>query len=211
MIIVWGDHGWHLGEMGVWGKATNYEVAARVPLLISTPNMKIRGAKTEALVELVDLFPTICDLTKVPKPSHLEGHSFVSLLDSPDKPWKDAAFSQYPNPALREWAANPLSQGMRETWFGPLIESVEGRIAEQFGNEWDRELFEQHLMGYSMRTDRYRLVVWRDRRDPASEPVAVELYDHQENQEETHNIASQHPELVKKLIRQLDSGWKAAL
>jgi len=211
VIIVWGDHGWHLGEMGVWGKATNYEVAARVPLLISTPHMKTRGVKTEALVELVDLFPTICDLAKVPKPSHLEGHSFVSLLDRPDKPWKGAAFSQYPNPALREWAANPLSQGMRETWFGPLIESVEGRIAEQFGSEWDRELFEQHLMGYSMRTDRYRLVVWRDRRDPASEPVAVELYDHQENHEETHNIADQHPELVKKLIRQLDSGWKAAL
>jgi len=65
IVIVWGDHGWHLGDMGVWGKATNYEIATRVPLMIWTPDMKARGHKTDALVELVDIFPTLCELAEV--------------------------------------------------------------------------------------------------------------------------------------------------
>ncbi len=211
IIVVWGDHGWHLGDMGVWGKATNYEIATRVPLLISAPGMKTRGTKSDALVELVDIFPTLCELAGLSRPEHLEGHSFAPLLDKPDQPWKKAAFSQYPNPALREWAANPLSQEMRETWFGPLIQEVEGRIIAQQGDQWDRELFEKHLMGYTMRTDRYRLVVWRDHRDPKAEPIYVELFDHETDPHETKNIASIHPELVSTLSKQLDAGWKAAL
>jgi iduronate 2-sulfatase len=211
IIIVWGDHGWHLGDMGVWGKATNYEIATRVPLMISVPGMKTRGAKTDALVELVDIFPTLCELADVPLPEHLEGHSFVKLLDKPDQPWKKAAFSQYPNPALREWAANPLSQGMRETWFGPLIKDVEQRIINQQGEKWNRELFEQYLMGYTMRTDRYRLVVWRDHRDLAAEPVFVELFDHETDPHETKNIAAVNPAIVTALSKQLEAGWKSAL
>jgi iduronate 2-sulfatase len=211
IIIVWGDHGWHLGDMGVWGKATNYEIATRVPLMISVPGMKTRGAKTDALVELVDIFPTLCELADVPLPEHLEGHSFVKLLDKPDQPWKKAAFSQYPNPALREWAANPLSQGMRETWFGPLIKDVEQRIINQQGEKWNRELFEQYLMGYTMRTDRYRLVVWRGHRDLAAEPVFVELFDHETDPHETKNIAAVNPAIVTALSKQLEAGWKSAL
>lgn len=155
IIMVWGDHGWHLGDMGAWGKATNYEIATRVPLMIWTPNMvdDKRGMKTDALVELVDMYPTLCELAGLSLPDHLEGHSFAPLLSDPDQPWKQAAFSQFPNPALREWAANPLSDKMRETWFGPLIEEVEQRIIQQQGEKWDRELFEQHMMGYTMRTD----------------------------------------------------------
>ena len=211
LIVVWGDHGWHLGDMGVWGKATNYEIATRVPLMIWAPKMKARGAETDALVELVDIFPTLCELADVPAPDHLEGHSFVPLMDKPDQRWKKAAFSVYPNPALREWAANPLSEGMRETWFGPLIAEVEGRIKDQQGDKWDRELFEQHLMGYAMRTDRYRLVEWRDFRDPNDEPLFTELYDHQNDPQETSNVADQNPKLVKQLRKQLKHGWKAAL
>ncbi|MEM9527731.1 MAG: sulfatase, partial [Bacteroidota bacterium] len=170
IIIVWSDHGWHLGDMGVWGKATNYEIATRVPLLIWTPDMPAgtRGKSSDALVELVDMYPTLSELAGLPRLDHLEGQSFVPLLEDPGKSWKTAAFSQYPNPALREWAANPLNQGMRETYFGPLIEEVEDRIKKQMGEAWDRGLFEEHLMGYSMRTDRYRLVVWKDRRRPAA-------------------------------------------
>ena len=211
IIVVWGDHGWHLGDMGVWGKATNYEIATRVPLMIWTPNMKARGESTEALVELVDIYPTLCELAEIPAPYHLEGHSFVPLLENPDRPWKKAAFSQYPNPALREWAANPLSRGMRETWFGPLIKEVEERIIAQQGDRWDRELFEQHLMGYTMRTDQYRLVLWRDHRDPKAEPLFVELYDHKNDPSETKNIASEHPDVVATLMEQNSRGWKAAL
>lgn len=211
IIIVWGDHGWHLGDMGVWGKATNYEIATRVPLMIRTPEMKTRGQTSDALVELVDIFPTLCELTRVPVPRHLEGHSFVPLLDRPHQSWKKAAFSQYPNPALREWAANPLSQGMRETWFGPLIEDVEQRIIDQQGNQWNRELFEEHLMGYTMRTDRYRIVAWRDHRDTNAEPLFVELFDHESDPEETVNIADQNPDVVQRLMKQMNAGWKAAL
>ncbi len=211
IIIVWGDHGWHLGDMGVWGKATNYEIATRVPLMIWTPDMKVRGRSTDALVELVDMYPTLCELAGVPIPSHLEGHSFAPLLNDPDRPWKKAAFSQYPNPALREWAANPLSVGMRETWFGPLIEQVEQRIIDQQGDQWNRELFEQYLMGYTMRTDRYRLVVWRDRRDPDAEPIFVELYDHESDPAETVNVAAKQAEVVTKLLTQFHAGWKGSL
>ncbi|QDT69063.1 Arylsulfatase [Planctomycetes bacterium MalM25] len=211
IVIVWGDHGWHLGEMGVWGKATNYEIATRVPLIIHAPGMKAVGAKSDALVELVDMYPTLCELAGLSTPEHIEGHSFASLLDEPARPWKQAAFSQFPNPALREWAANPLSQGMRETFFGPLIEEVEGRLAEQHGEDWDRELFEQHLMGYAMRTDRYRLVLWIDTRSPDSPPVAVELYDHEADPAETKNVASEFPELVRQLTEQFHAGWRGAL
>ena len=210
IIVVWGDHGWHLGDMGVWGKATNYEIATRVPMMIWTPDMNRRGAKTDALVELVDIYPTLCELAKVSIPEHVEGSSFVPLIEDPGKPWKTAAFSQYPNPALREWAANPLSQGMRETWFGPLINEVESRIKLQQGDKWNRDLFEKHLMGYTMRTERHRLVVWRDHRDPEAEPVFIELFDHENDPDETTNIAEEAPELVKTLLEQFNAGWKKA-
>ncbi|WP_044300446.1 sulfatase, partial [Rhodopirellula sallentina] len=213
IIILWGDHGWHLGDMGAWGKATNYEIATRVPLMIWTPDMpsETRGQKTDGLVELVDMYPTLCDLAGISLPQHLEGHSFQPLLEDPQQPWKRAAFSQFPNPALREWAANPLSRGMRETWFGPLIQEVEQRIIIQQGRNWDRELFEEHLMGYTMRTDRYRLVLWQDTREPSAEPIDVELYDHQNDPAETVNIAEQQPEIVADLIKQFRSGWRATL
>jgi len=213
VIIVWGDHGWHLGNMGIWGKATDYDVATRVPLLIWTPNMPktVRGRKTEALVELVDIFPTLCEVAGVTAPSHLEGHSFAPLLTNPDRPWKKAVFSQFPTPALREWAANPLSPAMRETFFGPLIEQVEARVQAQMKDKWDRKLFEQHVMGYAMRTDRYRLVIGKDTRHPGAEPLFVELYDHKTDPDETSNMASQKPEVVNRLMIQFRAGWRGSL
>lgn len=213
IIIVWGDHGWHLGEMGVWGKATNYEIATRVPLILWTPDMERanRGVKTDALVELIDMYPTLCELAGVEIPDHVEGTSFALLLDNPNRPWKRAAFSQYPNPALREWAANPLSQGVRETFFGPLIEEVEQRIIEQQGDTWDRNFFENDLMGYAMRTDRYRFVVWKDHKNPDRKPIFLELFDHNRDPDETRNIARDNPELIEKLMRQFDLGWQGNL
>ena len=179
IIVVWGDHGWHLGEMGIWGKATN------------------------ALVELVDLYPTLCDLAGLSKPSHLAGKSLVRLLNNPKAKGKKFAVSQFPNPALREWAANPLSPGMRETFFGPLIEEVEGKIKRQLGKQWDRELFENHLMGYSLRTDRYRLVAWLDYRNIDAEPLYIELYDHRKDPTETKNISEEFPAKAKELLTKL--------
>lgn len=210
IIMVWSDHGWHLGDMGIWGKATNYEIGTRVPLMIWTPDMKdeVRGAKTDALVELVDMYPTLTELAGLEQPEHLEGQSFVPLLSNPNKKWKTAVFSQFPTPALREWAANPLSKGMRETYFGSLIEEVEVKIKKQQGNKWDRELFENNLMGYGMRTDKYRIIIWKDYTKPKTEPLFVELYDHVKDPSETKNIANENPVLVHKLIKQFNKGWK---
>ena len=113
--------------------------------------------------------------------------SFVPLLDDPKTKWKKHAVSQFPNPALREWAANPLSAGMRQTFFGPLIQQVERKIIKQQGKSWDRDLFENHLMGYSLRADRHRLVAWLDYRNIESEPLYLELYDHAKDPQETEN------------------------
>lgn len=213
IIILWSDHGWHLGDMGIWGKATNYEIATRVPMMIWTPDMpeENRGKKTDALVELVDMYPTLSELAGIAFPEHLEGQSFAPLLEDPDRVWKKAVFSQYPNPALREWAANPLTSSMRETYFGLLIEEVEGRIINQQQEKWDRELFENNLTGYAMRTDQHRLVVWKDRRKPNSEPIFLELYDHSKDPQETTNIAEDNPDLVDELLDQFNLGWEGNL
>ena len=95
LIVLWGDHGYHLGENGLFTKMTNFEHGTRVPLLVSHPGMKTAGQRSKALVELVDLYPTLAQLCGLPLPKHLEGTSFAPMLETPDQPWKKAAFSQY--------------------------------------------------------------------------------------------------------------------
>ena len=208
IIVFWGDHGWHLGDMGIWGKATNYEIATRVPFIVWTPAMQDPGKATDGIVELLDIYPTLCELAGLPTPAHCEGRSFVPLLENPMAQWWKPAISQFPNPALREWAANPLSPGMRQTFFGPLIRDVEAGIQKQMGDKWDRDLFENHLMGYTLRSDRYRLVAWTDYRDKGMDPLFVELYDHNEDPLETVNVADQNPELVEKLLLRMKRALK---
>ncbi len=208
IVVVWGDHGWHLGEYGIWGKATNYEIATRVPLIVSAPRAAAPGRATRALVEFVDVYPSLCELAGLPLPKHLAGRSFAPLLAQPDLPWKQAAFSQFPSPALREWAARPLSPEMRRTFFGPLMADVEEKLRQEHGARYDQELFERHLMGYSMRTDRYRFTTWVDRRHPAGEPLAVEVYDHERDPHELTNLAAQPAN--RALVARLRAQWLAA-
>lgn len=209
IIIVWGDHGWHLGEHGIWGKATNYEIATRVPLIVSSPGMKARGKSSDALVELLDMYPTLCDLAGLPVPHHVEGRSFAPLLNNPDRDWKEAVFSQFPCPALREWAALPLSDEMRQTFFGPLITQVESRLKAENPGGWARDTYENHLMGYTVRTDRHRLVCWVDDRD-REHAIATELYDHDIDPDENENIAGkpENEKLLKKLMKELKGVWE---
>ena len=210
IIIVWSDHGWHLGDMGIWGKATNYEIATRVPLIIYSPDipLKNKGVKTDALVELVDIYPSLCELAGIEIPKNLEGKSFAPLLQKPTKKWKKAAFSQFPTPALREWGAIALRPAMRETYFGDLINVVEEKIIQDKKEKWDRNVFENYVMGYAMRTQRYRLIVWKDTRKPMDTPLEIELYDHAKDPEETINIATQQPKLTSKLLKQFNASWK---
>jgi arylsulfatase A-like enzyme len=98
VVVLWGDHGWHLGENHIWGKATNFELSTRAPLIVSNPRAVAKGQKTDALVEFVDIYPTLCELAGLAPPDHLEGTSFAPLLQQPARPWKTAAFSQYPHP-----------------------------------------------------------------------------------------------------------------
>ncbi|MBI4581035.1 MAG: sulfatase [Planctomycetes bacterium] len=180
IVVLWGDHGWHLGEHGLWCKHTNFEVATRSPLILRAPK-GAAGVKTNTLVEFVDIYPTLCELCGIPLPQGLEGTSMAPLLRQPDQTWKPAAFSQFPRP----------------------------------GN----------IMGYSMRTDRYRYTEWvqhekgEPRGDfasgasPDAKFVGVELYDHKADPDENVNLANQ-PDAkatTAELAKMLHGGWKAAV
>ncbi|MDE0466454.1 MAG: sulfatase-like hydrolase/transferase [Candidatus Poribacteria bacterium] len=94
VIAFCGDHGFHLGEHGTWRKNTLFEVGLRSPLILSVPKQTHRGVKTDSLVELVDIYPTLCDACQLPISSQLEGLSMVPVIEQPKRPWKAAAFSQ---------------------------------------------------------------------------------------------------------------------
>jgi len=96
IVVLWGDHGYHLGEHGLWGKTTNFELDTRVPLIVKTPYMNAPGKPTSSLVELVDLYPTLAELAGLPVTSQLEGRSFASMLKDPQATTRTIAFSQYP-------------------------------------------------------------------------------------------------------------------
>lgn len=146
IIVLWADHGWHLGELDYWGKTTNYEVCTHVPLIVSVPG-KARQS-TEALVELLDIYPTLAELCGLEPSQNLQGTSFAPLLEDAALPGKAAAFSQFP------------------------------RQDSNTGNE--------RLMGYSMRTRRYRYTEWLA--DDGS-LRAKELFDQDSDPNETRNIA----------------------
>ncbi len=95
IIVLWGDHGWHLGDHGQWCKHSNYEQAARIPLIVAAPGANA-GARTEALVESVDLYPTLCELADLPAPAGLDGVSFAKVLRDPSARTRDSIIHVYP-------------------------------------------------------------------------------------------------------------------
>jgi len=101
-IVFVSDHGYHLGEHGLWAKTSNFEFDARVPLLVAVPGAGRGGATTKALVELVDLFPTLVDACGLPAPVGLEGASLLPLVRGDAAAVKPAAFTQHPRPAYYE-------------------------------------------------------------------------------------------------------------
>ncbi len=96
IIILWGDHGWKLGEHGMWCKHTPFELDCRVPMIISVPGSSSAGKRVTSFAEFVDIYPTLCELCGLELPEHLQGDSLVPVIKNPDKPGKAAAYTQWP-------------------------------------------------------------------------------------------------------------------
>lgn len=96
IVVLTSDHGFQLNEHGgLWRKSVQFEESTRVPLIVRLPDGRNAGQVAAGLVELVDLYPTLVDLARLPSPAHaLEGTSFKPLLENPDRDWKSAAFSE---------------------------------------------------------------------------------------------------------------------
>ena len=93
IVVLWGDHGWHLGEHNFWGKHNTMHLAIRVPLLVRVPG-KTPG-NTASIVETSDIFPTLCALAGIEPPATVQGRPFTSLLDKPQSPFREAAYSRF--------------------------------------------------------------------------------------------------------------------
>ncbi len=156
IVVLWGDHGWHLGDHGMWAKHTNYEQAARIPVIIRAPGVTSPGTRTRALFETVDLYPTLVALAGLPSPATkpaLDGRSFVATLRDPKAASKEAIFHVYPR---------------------------------------------SQRLGRAVRTDRYRLVEWKQiGASPAT--AELELYDYHSDPLETKNLAASQPEVAARL------------
>ncbi len=84
IVVLWGDHGWHLGEHAIWGKHSLFEESLLSPMIIHYPGMEHVGSKTNAIVETLDIFPTLCDLAGVEIPNFIQGVSLKAILENPD-------------------------------------------------------------------------------------------------------------------------------
>lgn len=140
VIVFWSDHGYHLGEHGLWMKQSCFEEAARVPVIIVLPATARAGQTCPRPVELLDLYPTLADLAGLPPPAQIAGHSLRPLLEDPQAAWPHAAYTQ----------------------------------VERNG-----------FAGHSIRTERWRYTEW------AFGAKGAELYDHQADPQELHNLAAE--------------------
>ncbi len=133
VVLLYGDHGWHLGEHGLWGKVTNFEMATRAPLIISVPGTK-SDSGTQALVEFVDIYPTLCEAAGVPLPPHLDGVSLLPIVRAPKTPGKAAAFSQMGRGTTMGYSVRTDRYRYTE-WINQEDGAVEGRELYDHGRE----------------------------------------------------------------------------
>jgi len=132
IVVVWGDHGWHLGDHTIWGKHSPFERSTHSPLIMKIPGMKWTGDSTDALVETIDLYPTLCELTGITPPPGLDGGSLVKILESPVTVGKEAVYS---------YQKNRIS--MRTDRYR--------LIAHHEGNSWTFALFDHQTDPYETR------------------------------------------------------------
>lgn len=161
IIVLWGDHGWHLGDHNLWCKHSNFEQATRAPLIIAAPGLAKKPTKSPS--EFVDIFPTLCDLSGIPVPAHLQGKSLVPLMKNPDASVKTFSVSQYPR-------SGQTAENERLGYAGT------------------------NVMGYSIRTNRYRYTIWMKNGYRSTDPftaallVGSELYDYEKDPLEKVNF-----------------------
>jgi iduronate 2-sulfatase len=96
IVVLWGDHGWNLGEHTLWCKHSCFETSMHAPLIVTAPGVS-GGRKTKGLTEFIDIYPSLCELAGLPAPDHLEGRSFVPLMKNPEREWKAAAIGRFRN------------------------------------------------------------------------------------------------------------------
>ncbi|WP_198146910.1 sulfatase [Maribacter thermophilus] len=130
IIVIWGDHGWKLGDHNSWGKMTNYNIDLKVPVIVRYPNQEKRGIKSNEIIELVDLFPSLCELAGIDVPDYMQGTSFVPLTKNPKLPWKNAAFSQFHR--------RPKVSADGKRYMGYSINTVEYHYIEWY--DWNSEI-----------------------------------------------------------------------
>jgi arylsulfatase A-like enzyme len=165
VVVFFGDHGWHLGDHGLWNKHSNFEEATRTPLIFRSPDIT-GGFINKSPVELLDIFPTICELAGIEVPEYLDGVSLLPILEKKVSIQKDFAISQYPRRCN-------------------VMRSVIGTYPEDCT-----------LMGYAVRNSRYRYVAWvsgdyEDRSDFNNNEILMEeLYDYDIDPLETRSFAS---------------------
>lgn len=109
IVVLWGDHGWKLGEHNGWGKMTNYEIDARVPLIVRAPGYQ--SGQRQGMVEFVNVYPTLRELAGIKQASNLEGRTFVPLLQNPKRKGKSAIFHQFLREGIRVYPDGVESMG----------------------------------------------------------------------------------------------------
>lgn len=140
IVIFVSDHGYHIGEHTLWGKTSNFELDARVPLMIRAPGVSQADKKTDSIAELIDLFPTLTELCDLPSPEGLEGTGLVPVLRDPSQSVKTAAFTQHPRPAYYDRTPSKQPESM-----GVSIRTAKVRYTEwrdwETGQTTARELY----------------------------------------------------------------------
>jgi uncharacterized sulfatase len=135
VVVFWSDHGYHLGDHGLWMKQSLFEQSARVPMIIVAPGAKGNGKACPRTVELLDLYPTLADLSGLTPPKEIQGASLRPLLDDPSKAWERPAFTQVQRGAFPGHAVST------EKW--RYIEWDGGKAGTQL---YDRESDPQEFM-----------------------------------------------------------------
>jgi arylsulfatase A-like enzyme len=167
IVVLWGDHGWNLGEHGLWCKHCNFKNALHTPLMIRAPGFKT-GIVANQLVEYVDVYPTLCDLAAVPKPFHLQGNSLTPLLNGENPAWKDAVFSRWikgetiitQSHAYTEWYQQPGQPPYARMLFDHTTDAGENvNISEDPANRQLVEALHKRIEKHIAERDQIRLPV----------------------------------------------------